>query len=907
MISINWYAVGAIAGFAIYGTLAAIVLRKPIASGLKRIWKMPRSLQAVFLVLVVIATVEAQKQQGGTNGTQNAGGQMMMRFLPQGATVTTEDIERGYRLDYVTNDVARNYSMPTNATYLGNIHIRGASSEFGRNFIDFNEWSFPVGSNDVPVSRWWVALDGSIRPAPHGDENEISTGAGNAYVADGESAIWWAADDEDNRIIEWQNVYLGGDTNTPANLQIVLRPDGGFSTWSNDFGNVYAIIDEKDWDGDGLANGIDPSPLVSDGDAFGTGVEWLNGNCGSVLSAYEDGGSTVVEWLDGVNTNAYYWLTFTTLADGTHVTVTCDGPSNLGNMTVIGKANQVCSIPLLIGATYNIRADHQLDNVYASDEDASIICLRGFAYIVERPVALVMDTDTGTLTSTPNIGASISSVTGGCRCLTFNGTAFGFSSDGYCYCDGGSHEWEVTATWEGYYMPFYWTYECHCHHGSDAPDSTISLSVPKVIMRGGDMGSISVEFDPGEGILANAANLSVSSSGNVAFWTSTNKTQSVSLPVVLQAGESRSLYVEGINESASVNDIVFTLQYGIYSMTRSMTVAYVDKLEVTSDFQGTSANPPPFQGETEYPFSLTNSPSPDKHFVVPFSNVANTDLSVRDFTVDMTLEVGPTGVDESYLSFDWELIEAIPSMSGTLSAQGGATAQFVNPKHGGVYRFRARCNGSEWTEANIVLPLSGATVDSVIEADITTATIVAQYLKSHYSWFERQTPTWGQYWFNWVGMGDYLGRVDNATWKTVWCYNQVNDENGWGAVATLHGVSTRIAKMSNFIVGYTARKSGVLSLLLSLAAGWIGHDDDEAAELSWDAGIDFADDGGSISNVLYNLAHDMWPLAEDKEHKLWPNPQPTDNHIDSIENLNYNYNFISPGCIRAQRNGELDD
>ena len=75
--------------------------------------------------------------------------------------------------------------------------------------------------------------------------------------------------------------------------------------------------------------------------------------------------------------------------------------------------------------------------------------------------------------------------------------------------------------------------------------------------------------------------------------------------------------------------------------------------------------------------------------MIPFYRVVDTnDFSVHDFSVNMSLELEPAGISTGMLSSEWELVEAIPQMSGSLVEGAGLTAQFLNPKRGGVYRFR---------------------------------------------------------------------------------------------------------------------------------------------------------------------------------------------------------------------------
>ena len=122
---------------------------------------------AVFAAVSVVATITAQK----TNGVNNIPPQQMMipgeiqggaascranmaeleapppcgtpyllGTMLQGeehATVTADDIARGWRVESVTTNAAVSCAMPTNATLVGNWHVHGAASSFGNNSIDF--------------------------------------------------------------------------------------------------------------------------------------------------------------------------------------------------------------------------------------------------------------------------------------------------------------------------------------------------------------------------------------------------------------------------------------------------------------------------------------------------------------------------------------------------------------------------------------------------------------------------------------------------------------------------------------------------------------------------------------------------------------------------------------------------
>lgn len=915
MFESNLTLVGLAVAILFYGALCAYLLRKPFAEGLRRFRALPRMVQVAMVVMAAIATVEAQKRRAGGMA---------------GPTVSAEDVLRGYKLAFVTNDAMHDHAMPANAQRLGNVHVHGAASSWGRNILDFGDWSFPLGTNETAYSRLWWFVDGRLRAAPHDPASEISTGARGALAVQGESRLWWAAGEGDSRVVGWENVFLGGGTNEAASLQVVLRPDGSFETWSNDVGAVYARIDPNDWDGDGLDNSIDVQPMTYSGDCFGTGVDWLNGNCGNVLFAFPGtNGEIFVEWHSNVCESAYYWLQFTAQKDRSRVTITCDGPSDLGNLFVIANSNQVCTVPLLIGAVYSVRASWPVTDISSSDPEANITLnagspsgLRGApipqwggqtfgpsaAFGVERSISLGLEGGggTGQLVTSPYVGAEISSVTGSCCEVTLNGVSYSWGCDGNCECSGYGQWWEIAATWEGYSKVFAWEEQCGCQARNESdPEAWVSLSATPVVMRGGWLGSVSATFHPPESAAGATATLRLENGGKAVPWGTENRTGAVSLPMSIPPSGGGSFWLEGVEVSDTVGDVRVYLDVNngenTYTLTQLVTVACVDRMEMTSTVSGTSSNPPPFPGEQACPFLESNSLNPDKHLVVPFCNVATqgqNGFTISDFTVEMELVLEPEGVSASGLQVEWEVAEARPQMSGSLVQLGGLAARFANPKQGGVYRFRSRVNGSPWTEGNVVLPLSGAEVSSVFEADFAVYSAAISNLNATVGRFERQLPTFGMKWFNDGGAVDYLGRVDNAGSKTVWTYNKVNDITGMGAVATFYGVPTRMAKLGNFLAGYGTERLGIWGISQWLAQG-IGAINDATATMSWDAGTELAE-GGTVGVAAAALSTGMWGSADSKERRLWPNHAAADNHVLFSTELNFNLNFCSPGVVEGR-------
>jgi hypothetical protein len=138
-------------------------------------------------------------------------------------------------------------------------------------------------------------------------------------------------------------------------------------------------------------------------------------------------------------------------------------------------------------------------------------------------------------------------------------------------------------------------------------------------------------------------------------------------------------------------------------------------------------------------------------------------------------------------------------------------------------------------------------------------------------------PDFGYRWFIADGNGDYRGRPDNALPqnKTVRYYNQVNDETGLGAVGTWSGFPIRVAKMSNFVVGYACERIGVATLSRRIAQ-YVGTGNDAAANLSWRAGEALAR-GSTYNAIVPPLVSNIWDKSDVKNTLLWPNISSTDN------------------------------
>jgi hypothetical protein len=339
--------------------------------------------------------------------------------------------------------------------------------------------------------------------------------------------------------------------------------------------------------------------------------------------------------------------------------------------------------------------------------------------------------------------------------------------------------------------------------------------------------------------------------------------------------------------------------------TIRMTVLKVDTIDVTSPKSGTSANPPPFPGHTPWPFDVTHSPNPDKHMVVFYKDVVDSSFNVDDFDVTLKANVLPTSITADQLNEVWSKISG--PASGSLNRTDTFEIKYQNPKLGGVYRFDfdLGLSGCAKSEANVVLPLAGAEVDSIISADIGRANTFATTVIARYSYIQRQLPSNGLRWFYNNNAGDYLGRPDNANTPTVWVYNQVrttpgprlsrSDFFGAGAVGTWKGKPVRVAKISNFMVGYATRRINV-----NPVGAWMsqvfGTGNDSSATKSWDAGWAIAG-GASYDTTVTALVTDIWDEADEKNQKLWPNTSAADDYVAPNSFYDPDHQFTSPGFL----------
>ena len=267
---------------------------------------------------------------------------------------------------------------------------------------------------------------------------------------------------------------MNSDTNLPVNAQIELVANGDFVTRSNDVERIYRRVESFDWDGDGLENTVDPEPLVAGPDAHGTKAEWYNVVCSNVLEAVDGDGSAgtprpTLSWLDGVNTNAYYFVDVVTTNGLAPIYFTGDRESRLGNPVVVARGGETNHVPLLIGINYAVTSTVPFTVSIPDDGFTSVTTNTVSNYAVCWPLEFTVVPD-GT-----GYRASIEPYDPGCEFLwdqptrsvtcnyTTDGGWIGFNchGDGVCECDGCSVSGIAVLEEASFDLPDVW---CGCWH-----------------------------------------------------------------------------------------------------------------------------------------------------------------------------------------------------------------------------------------------------------------------------------------------------------------------------------------------------------------------------------------------------------------------------------------------------------
>lgn len=248
----------------------------------------------------------------------------------------------------------------------------------------------------------------------------------------------------------------------------------------------------------------------------------------------------------------------------------------------------------------------------------------------------------------------------------------------------------------------------------------------------------------------------------------------------------------------------------------------------------------------------------------------------------------------------------------------GTASAMQNAMTGGIYQISYDYPESPaLSNANVVLPLSGAEISSQVYNDLLMASAFGQLVAIAYyplgpgiSDFYR--------WFFYAGRGDHWGTpqgclsvASRQNLALKYSPLEFNRQRGFGeggihdAIATWFGLPTDTAILNYMLVGRAMRATGVdqasIDLLVwsALAAANGNHDAKEYMYyVGADPNMDYVGQGAIYAQEAYDLSvldSQVGPRIE----RLWPNGHGVANHVSRLDDdaQLYDYYFSSPGFL----------
>ena len=166
------------------------------------------------------------------------------------------------------------------------------------------------------------------------------------------SVFWHFSTPSNSLIATWENALHGRDAVCPTNFQAEFFADGSFVYRYPDHATAYPPVLPFDYDGDGLENSVDPAPEVPGPDAHGTNAQWYNTVCSNILAAAEATNGVSLAWLEGVNSNAYYFVDVVAERGPVPVRFMDASGALPDDPVVVARAGETCRVPLVNGVEY---------------------------------------------------------------------------------------------------------------------------------------------------------------------------------------------------------------------------------------------------------------------------------------------------------------------------------------------------------------------------------------------------------------------------------------------------------------------------------------------------------------------------------------------------------------------------
>ena len=595
----------ALAMLAAWSVLRLACAVRAVSASIRR---MRRPVAAVMLAFAVACSVVAQKRGGGDGPSQadvkTAGVEVLsgkptagklasgvvlfgksgappLRNLPShpapGVAVSADDIARGWRVESVDANAAVEYDCDFGD--YSNLFSRVAWWQRGgremRCLVDMDGFPFRIGTNDIARV---VALSGGTlwMYSVQGQKLELSAAAEWASFCPGVSQFWVVDTYDGARLVTWEDVFADRDGTGQYSAQIELHRNGDFIVRSNCVETVCRRINPDDWDGDGLSNVTDPSPTEWGGDFYGTSVEWCNAQCVNLFTAVQGVDGPVFCWYNPDAEKSYYWLDleFASSDEPWTVRVKCDGPSDLGDMSIIMRTGATCRVPLLAGASYTIESDAPVSSAVPSDGAAQVqaVSIPGrYGLSVTYPLVFgctyIGDSAYALNASATNVCAYFQSVSNACCACVCATNLFRISCGESCGCGGGLHDFACVASWEGYSRSFLWSGYCPCRYPASYRE--LVLDSPSVFFtddNGGAQDSDMVMLTAGlsgAGEFGDTLRLDLEDPYDVVkVWTTSNRTGRVTFPLEWRADShcATNLYVECGGEVSAGHNF-FTIQW----------------------------------------------------------------------------------------------------------------------------------------------------------------------------------------------------------------------------------------------------------------------------------------------------------------------------------------------------------
>ena len=146
------------------------------------------------------------------------------------------------------------------------------------------------------------------------------------------------------------SLCVKNNTVVPISAQLELFPNGDYIARSNLVERYFKRINPDDFDDDGIPDGVDENPELSDGDFFGPDNDLP----------------------EGANSNNYCWVDVVVSNANSLVTFIGDRPSNLPDPHFIAKPCVTNRVTLLIGKTYRVTSAQPIICTEKSNDDIII-------------------------------------------------------------------------------------------------------------------------------------------------------------------------------------------------------------------------------------------------------------------------------------------------------------------------------------------------------------------------------------------------------------------------------------------------------------------------------------------------------------------------------------------------------